>query len=149
MSAADYSQIDAVIDALYDVISGPPGPRDWERQRSLFLDHARMMPAGLRANGDTGLRNLSVDAFIESAQDFLNKEPFYEVEISREEFRFGNVAEVRSIYECRNTPEGEAYLRGINLIHMIRYQERWWIGSMCWDNERDGIAIPGQYLSSG
>ncbi|MGH9463690.1 MAG: hypothetical protein ACRD1X_21010 [Vicinamibacteria bacterium] len=35
--AADVGSIDAIIGALYDVISGPAGDRDWDRMRSLFL----------------------------------------------------------------------------------------------------------------
>ena len=39
---ADVASIDAIIEALYDVISGPTGePRDWDRMRSLFTADAR------------------------------------------------------------------------------------------------------------
>ena len=34
---ADVASVDAIVAALYDVISGPAGaPRDWDRMRSLF-----------------------------------------------------------------------------------------------------------------
>ena len=35
---ADVHSIEAILSAIYDVISGPEGhPRDWDRMRSLFV----------------------------------------------------------------------------------------------------------------
>src|SRR5215210_5864511 len=49
----DVKSIDAIIAAVYDVISGPVGQkRDWERMRSLFVPGARLMPtAAVRPPG--------------------------------------------------------------------------------------------------
>ncbi|HBB95831.1 MAG TPA: hypothetical protein DC054_10610, partial [Blastocatellia bacterium] len=33
---ADVATMDAIVASLYDVISGPPGARNWDRFRSLF-----------------------------------------------------------------------------------------------------------------
>ncbi len=40
----DVDSIDHILAAVYDVISGPPGPRDWDRFRSLFYSGARLIP---------------------------------------------------------------------------------------------------------
>ena len=41
----DVASVDAIIDALYAVISGPAGEqRDWDRFRSLMLPEARLIP---------------------------------------------------------------------------------------------------------
>ena len=49
---ADVSSIDAIIAAVYDVISGPAGKkRDWDRMRSLFMPGARLIPTGPRPSG--------------------------------------------------------------------------------------------------
>src|SRR4051794_10526902 len=46
---ADVGSIDAIIRALYDGISGPAGKeRDWERERSLYLPGARLIPITLK-----------------------------------------------------------------------------------------------------
>ena len=38
--------MDAIVAALYDVISGPIGQqRDWDRMRNLFVPGARLIPA--------------------------------------------------------------------------------------------------------
>src|SRR5687767_2657424 len=42
---ADVASVDAIVKALYDVISGPAGQaRDWDRMRSLFHPDARLIP---------------------------------------------------------------------------------------------------------
>ena len=46
-AASDVSSIDAIISALYHVISGPAGvKRDWDRFRSLHLPEARLITTG-------------------------------------------------------------------------------------------------------
>jgi hypothetical protein len=52
--AEDVTSIDAIINAVYDVISGPAGEaRDWDRFRSLFLPEARLVPSGRAPDGTT------------------------------------------------------------------------------------------------
>ena len=50
--AADSASSEAIIAALYDVISGPAGQaRDWDRFRGLFAIGARLLPAAPRPDG--------------------------------------------------------------------------------------------------
>src|SRR3954470_16338357 len=62
----DVGSMEAIVKALYDTISGPAGPRDWNRLRSLFLPGARMIPSGRRPDGSTAARVLSVEDFIKA-----------------------------------------------------------------------------------
>ena len=49
---ADVASIDAIMATAYDVISGPAGEeRDWDRERSLFLPRARLIPTSGKAGG--------------------------------------------------------------------------------------------------
>ena len=52
----DVSSPDAIIKAMYDTISGPAGPRNWYRERSLFLDGARLIPIGNRVHKESDLQ---------------------------------------------------------------------------------------------
>lgn len=61
---ADVASMDSIVAALYDVISGPAGKRDWDRMRSLFVPYGRVIPVGRRANGEMGNRAMSVDDYI-------------------------------------------------------------------------------------
>src|SRR5690242_10349671 len=56
---ADVTSPDAILAALYDVISGPAEkPRDWNRFRSLFLPGARLVPTGTDPKGGERARSI-------------------------------------------------------------------------------------------
>ena len=62
--SADVASIDAIIAAVYDVISGPAGaPRDWDRMRSLFAPEGRMGVVGMRPDGSFALRTLTPEDY--------------------------------------------------------------------------------------
>ncbi len=52
---ADVESIDAIMTAVYDVISGEAGEaRDWDRFMSLFIPEARLIPSGRNQEGQHG-----------------------------------------------------------------------------------------------
>ena len=52
----DVASIDAIIETLYGVISGPAGAvRDWDRFRSLHVPQARLIPTGRAPDGSIRL----------------------------------------------------------------------------------------------
>ena len=70
---ADVASIDAIVAALYDVISGPAGqPRDWVRMRSLFIPGGRLMPTSPR-QGAVAMRVLEVNDYIALSAPYLGK----------------------------------------------------------------------------
>ena len=147
MRPEDVSSIDAIIAALYDVISGPPGGRDWDRLRSLYIPEARLIPTGTRPNGESGLRVLDVDGYIASASALFAEKGFFEREIARRTERFGNVAHAFSTYEARwNEDDPEPFTRGVNSIQLLERDGRWWVVTVFWDNESAEKPIPERYL---
>jgi len=64
----DVDTIEHLMAAVYDVISGPQGDRDWQRFRSLFYKDARLIPSGRRPDGTIGARSFSVEDYIERSQ---------------------------------------------------------------------------------
>ena len=146
MRPEDVSSIDAIIAALYDVISGPPGGRDWDRLRSLYIPEARLIPTGTRPNGESGLRVLDVDGYIASASALFAEKGFFEREIARRTERFGNVAHAFSTYEARwNEDDPEPFTRGVNSIQLLERDGRWWVVTVFWDNESAEQPLPECY----
>jgi hypothetical protein len=145
---ADVASIDAIVTALYDVISGPSGEeRDWNRLRSLFIPSARMIPTALRPNGESGVKVLNVENYIASAEPYLIQNGFFEREIARRVDRFGNVAQVFSTYDSRHKADDpEPFSRGINSIQLLYERGRWWVVTIFWDAERADNPIPEKYL---
>ncbi|WP_315818978.1 hypothetical protein [Paraflavitalea speifideaquila] len=76
----DVKSIDAILTALYDVISGPAGQtRNWDRMRTLFLPEGRLVATGIRPDGTTGKRVMSVEDYIKSSGPYLEKMGFLKV----------------------------------------------------------------------
>lgn len=149
--AQDVASIDAILHALYDVISGPIGQaRDWDRFRSLFLPEGRLVATGKAADGTARYRAMTPDGYIEANAEGLTSVGFAESEVSRKLEQFGNIAHAFSTYESKLTRQGRpATQRGINSIQLFNDGHRWWILSVFWDSERPDNPIPSRYLTSG
>jgi hypothetical protein len=146
--ASDTTSPDAIIAALYDVISGPAGQaRDWDRFRGLFAPGARLIPAAPRQDGSIPVA-LSPDEYIKRANDALLK-GFFEREVSKKVDGFGTILHVFSTYESKRAAADEKpFARGINSIQLMQHGGRWWIVTVLWDQERPDNPIPARYLEA-
>ena len=82
----DVSSPEAIVAAVYDVISGPAGQkRNWDRMRTLFVPDARMIPTGKRPTGESTRRVLTVEEYITSSGPSLEKDGFFEMEIGKKD----------------------------------------------------------------
>src|SRR6266404_2668646 len=147
----DVESLDAIIAASYEVISGPAGKkRDWNRERSLFVPGARLIPTATvpgKTDVDLAPLVLDVEAYIARVEQLFEKEGFYETEVARRVEQFGQIAHVWSTYESRHDPrEAEPFMRGINSIQLFNDGSRWWILSIYWQHESPSNAIPEKYL---
>jgi hypothetical protein len=145
----DVNSIDAIVGALYDVISGPKGQqRDWDRMRSLFLPDARLIPSRLDRNthrADAVI--LSIDGYIERSSPLMVGSGFFERSIRNEIEQFGNIAHIWSTYESRHaTTDAQPFARGINSIQLLKSGDRYYIVQILWDSETAATPIPSQYL---
>lgn len=143
---ADVGSIDAIMTAVYEAISGPAGPRDWDRFRSLFAPGARLMPVNRTPEGAWRMTVLSVEDYVECVGAYFNQNPFYEEEVYRVTERYGHIAHAFSTYLSRRAPDAEPFSRGINSFQVMWDEERWWVVSIMWDPEREGQPIPAEYL---
>ncbi len=147
---ADVASVDAIIGAVYDVISGPAGEeRDWDRFRSLFVPDARLIPTALNSRGGAQARVLTVEQFVEGSSRVVETNSFYEREVARRTERYGKIAHAFSTSESRREPEGEPFERGINSFQLLKDSERWWIVTIYWEAERADNPIPAKYLRDG
>ena len=145
--AEDVKSRDALLAAIYDVISGPAGDRDWDRFRSLFLAQAVLVALHKKPDGSITVRTLSVDDYIAGAGAYFKKNAFYERPIANRVQSFGNMAEIFSSYESRNAPGERPFERGINSIQMVNDGKRWWAVSIVWDEERPDNPLPAGFTA--
>lgn len=143
---ADVESVDAILTALYDVISGPAGERDWDRLWSLFHPRANLGMVVRNQQGDFLAKYWTTAEYQEQVGQFYMQNDFYETEIHRTEEAFGHVLHAFSTYESRRDPEGEVLMRGINSFQLMHDGNRWWLINAFWDNENPNQPIPERYL---
>ena len=146
---ADVSSVDAIMKAVYGVISGDAGQkRDWERFRSLFHPSARMIPTGKNPQTNVfGAVALTPEDYIKRSGPYLEKEGFHESEIGRKTEIYGNIAHVFSTYEGRNKlTDKKPFLRGINSFQLLNDGKRWWVMTIYWQQETPDNLLPKKYL---
>jgi hypothetical protein len=144
----DVNSMAAILLAIYDVISGPAGGRDWSRFRSLFLPHARFTEVSTGPDGSKMVLTWNVDEFIRDAGEVFSKDAFYEKAIVNRPESFGNITQVFSSYESRRNPTDKPFERGINSIQLLNDGKRWWVVSILWDTERLGNPLPAKFAKN-
>jgi hypothetical protein len=144
---ADVDTPEHLLAALYDVISGPAGKRDWDRFRSLFYPGARLMPSGKDPQGVLGVRVLTPDDYVTRGQSYFDKEGFFERSVANRMEIWDHIAQVWSTYESRHAKDdAKPFARGINSLQLFNDGKRWWVLSVYWEAEDATHTIPEPYL---
>jgi hypothetical protein len=101
--AADVASPEAIVQAVYAVISGPMGaPRDWPRLRSLIAPGAIFVVTGAGQDGTIRTRLLSVEDYISASSKAIASMAFYEHGVVSQIWRYAHIATVVSPYESRH-----------------------------------------------
>ena len=135
MALKDLATIGSVIQAGYEVLSGPAGPRDWDRFRTLHVERSRFSIIDSAETGVSTLRHYDIDGYIERVGPLLMEQDFYEIEVARREERYGRIAHAFSTYASFRDPSGEPFMQGINSIQLQRFSDGWRIVSVYWDRQ--------------
>ncbi|HEX6279130.1 MAG TPA: hypothetical protein VFZ49_03855 [Pyrinomonadaceae bacterium] len=147
---ADVATLDAIMKAVYDVISGDANEkRDWDRFRSLFHKDAKLIPSG--KNPQTGVvmaRYLTPEDYVTRSGPMLERDGFHEREMARKVDQYGNIAHVFSTYHAfRKKDDKEPFMRGINSFQLLNDGKRWWVLNIFWQAETPDNPIPAKYLN--
>jgi hypothetical protein len=144
--SADVKSVDAVVNALYDVISGEPNtPRDWDRFRNLFKPESRLIPTGKSKTGEYTLKVLLPEEYV---QLFTTKVTtgFFERELHRNTETYGTIIHLFSTYETKEKKDGPVANRGINSIQLFFDDHRYYVINIFWCAEAMGFPLPEKYL---
>ena len=123
--ADDTSSIDSIVNAYYEVVSGPEGfIYDADRDTNMHADGAlitKVFPDGRFQRHDLSVEQGMISVPYDQA--------FFESEVDRRIERYGNIAHVWSEFEMRTSLEAEPYSSGFNSISLYFKDDRWWISS--------------------
>lgn len=143
----DVASIDGMMLAFYEVVSGPAGtPRQWARDRTLYVPGIRFAETRKLPDGGVSTQVWDHPQFARDTDAFAFRDGFFEREIHRTTWRWGDIAHVLSTYESRRTQDGPVIARGVNSIEMFWDGKRWWIASAIWQPEQPGLPIPRDLL---
>jgi len=145
----DVSSVDAIMAAIYDVISGPAGQkRDWDRMRSLFVPGARLIPTGRGADGKRRAIVWTVEDYIKNSGPRLEEMGFFEKEIGRVQEQYGSIVHLMSAYDSRRTADDATpFARGVNSFQLFNDGTRWWVVTIYWQGESPETPIPAKFLN--
>lgn len=128
MNGKDISRI---IDSFYEVISGKAyEDRNWEKFSSLFYQNARLI--NFKGN------NLSsdVESYIATLTQWLKRNDFYEYGFDYEISTYGNIAQVSSRYEAKESNDSDFVIKsGRNLVQLVYTNGQWKILNMLWEDD--------------
>ena len=144
---ADVDTIEHVMAAVYDVISGPAGPRDWDRFRSLFYPGARLIPLVESKDSAITAKMISANEYVEQAGSYFAKEGFFENAVTNRIETWGQMAHVWSTYESRHARNAPPFQRGINSFQLFNDGHRWWVLNISWQDETPSRPITQKYLN--
>jgi hypothetical protein len=143
----DVESMDSIIQAVYDVISGPAGKRDFDRMRSLFVAKPLLGSAVRTRSGDIRYVGGDLEWYIKGSGPYFEKNGFFEREIHRHADNYGNITQLFSTYESRNNKDDKKpFERGINSFQLMNDGKRWWIVSIYWQGEDPKAPIPRAWL---
>ena len=142
--ADDTSSIDSIVNAYYEVVSGPEGfIYDADRDTNIHADGAlitKVFPDGRFQRHDLSAEQAMISVPYDQA--------FFESEVGRRIERYGNIAHVWSEFEMRASPEAEPYSGGFNSISLYFKDNRWWISS--WSTQyKDPSLEPSKSPAAG
>jgi hypothetical protein len=142
----DVDSIDHIIAAVYDLISGPAGPRDWDRFRTFFYPGGRVIPSRRDDKGVVTARVSTPDEYATRGQDYFSKEGFFENSVANRVEQWDHIAHVWSTYESRHAKGEKPFARGINSFQLLNDGTRWWILTIYWESEDPSHPLPEKYL---
>jgi hypothetical protein len=146
VTTGDDFEIETTVIAMYNVISGPAGRRDWERFRELFVPGGRLIVAKAK-DGEVTTKVMTPEEYEASSKPYFTDNGFFERPVATRIERFGDIAHVFSTYESRHASGDEQpFVRGINSIQLVRSGEHWKIVTVFWQAEDATHPIPPRYL---
>lgn len=143
---SDVDSVEHILGAVYDSISGPAGPRNWDRFRSLFYADAHLIPSYHDKTGKLAASTLTPEQYIERGKAYFDKEAFYEAPVANRIEVWDHIAHVWSTYESRHAKGEKPFARGINSFQLFNDGSRWYVVTIYWEGEESAHPLPEKYL---
>ena len=137
--------IDGILDKMLKIINRENGEQcDTATFRKLFLPTAHFTVHMHSDSFPRPIETVSLDEFIELISDPYYGEGFEEKELNKIVDVYNDIAHVFQVYRVRDSDGIEE--TGLNSFQLIYFKERWWIVSVMWTGNSNGVQVPKKYL---
>ncbi|HVG23996.1 MAG TPA: hypothetical protein VND45_07565 [Thermoanaerobaculia bacterium] len=127
----DEFSIEATVLAVYNVVSGPAGRRDWNPFKDLFVAGGQVVSY---ENGTATVT--SPDDYATKNKPYFDANGFFQWPVETRVERFSDIAHVTSRFESRHAPTDAApFARGVAYFELVRSGDRWQVVSMTWQSQ--------------
>lgn len=132
--------IDGTINETYKIITGERGEkRNWEAFRQLFTGDAQLSVLTHDSLGRGILTTYSLEEFVRIGMKYYEKDGFIEYPLKTIINEYNGIANVFQSYYAK---ENEFEEEGVNSLQLIFDGKRWWITSILWTSDINGIKLP-------
>ncbi len=140
----DYTlTIEGIVNKGLTIVSGEEGvERDWEAFRMLFDPKAQISVVNHDSLGNAVHQVYSLGQFVRLGMKFYETDGFIEYEISSIIEEYNGLATVFQGYYAKELDYEE---KGVNSYQLFFDGSRWWITSLIWTSDRNGIQLPKKY----
>ena len=140
--------IDGNVKGVLRLVSGENGQtRIWEALRNLFLPTATFTVLNNNDSIPQPVETVSLDDFIKLMHDEYYEQGYLEYEIGKTIDEYNGIANVFQSFYGKDSENKEE--RGINSYQLVYFEKRWWIVSLLWTGDMNGVKIPKKYLRKG
>ncbi|MCB0769976.1 MAG: hypothetical protein KDC00_06180 [Flavobacteriales bacterium] len=134
--------IEGTIGETYKIITGERGStRNWEAFRQLFTPDAQMSVLVHDTAGRGQVRTFTLEAFVRNGMTYYEGNGFTESPIKTIIHEYNGIANVFQSYYAK---EAELEEEGVNSFQLIFDGERWWITSILWTSNVNGVELPAE-----
>jgi hypothetical protein len=139
-------EVRATVIALYNVLSGPAGRRDWNRFAALFAPGGVIVTAPVADGKQT---TMTPKEFETAAMPRLNETGSFEWPVAIHIQRYGDIAQAWSVYEERRASnDAKRAGRGLSAFQLVRIGDEWKVQSVLMQLEDPAHPIPAHFLSA-
>ena len=136
---------EAIVKEVFAQVSTKPGEKiDLKAFGNLFLPNARFTVLYQDDSFPEPYETVTLEEFKELLTDEYYQKGFTQYELGKRVDQFNGIAQVFQSFEGRDSDGYEE--RGIASYQLIYLEDRWWILSVLWTGNSNGVKIPKQYL---
>lgn len=145
--SADVGTLDGLMRAFYEVVNtSPRSPRQWDRDRTLYVPWVRFIATSTDPSGAVKTRIWTHQQYVDATEPLVAG-GFKEWEVSRKTKQYRNIAHIDSVYAGEAAADGTIErFTGLNSIEAYFDGSRWWISSVMWMSASPEHPIPGEFL---